>query len=117
MLQTCVQPHAPESNELITGNSRRKQQYNIIVIPCRTGASANLPLVDTEPVDGGVPGVALDVLDSILEITKSLGEVHLEQVTQQVLQVCCEVGWEGPVNNGGKVTYMYPEMTHLQGLP
>lgn len=47
----------------------------------------DLPLIDGDPVCGGEPLVALDVIDAILEIAETFGQVHLEQVPQQVLQV------------------------------
>jgi hypothetical protein len=38
--------------------------------------------------------VVLDVIDPVLEVPKALGEIHLQKVPQQVLQVRAEVGWE-----------------------
>lgn len=35
--------------------------------------------------------MGLDVIDTVLEVAKALGEVHLQQTTQQVLQVRAEV--------------------------
>ena len=35
--------------------------------------------------------MVLDVVDSVLEVAVPLGEVHLEQVLQQVLEVRAEV--------------------------
>ena len=53
--------------------------------------STDLPLVDGDPVGGGEPLVALDVVDAVLEVAESLGQVYLQQVTQHVLQVGAEV--------------------------
>lgn len=36
--------------------------------------------------------MALDIIDSIPEVAKALGQVHLQQISQQVLQVRAEVG-------------------------
>lgn len=36
--------------------------------------------------------MALDVVDSVAQVSEALGQVHLEQVPQQVLQVRAEVG-------------------------
>ena len=35
--------------------------------------------------------MSLDVSDTVFEVAKSLGQVDLQQVTQQVLQVSCEL--------------------------
>ena len=56
--------------------------------------SPHLLLVDGDPVGGGEPLVSLDVGDAVLEVAVPLGQVHLEQVAQQVLQVAAEVGRE-----------------------
>uniref|UniRef100_A0A6B0UTZ9 Putative secreted protein n=1 Tax=Ixodes ricinus TaxID=34613 RepID=A0A6B0UTZ9_IXORI len=53
--------------------------------------SLHLLLVDGDPVGGGEPLVVLDVVDPVLEVAKALGQVHLKQVPQQVLQVRREV--------------------------
>lgn len=44
-----------------------------------------LSLVDGNPVSGGKPLVALDIIDSIPEVAKALGQIHLKQVSQQIL--------------------------------
>lgn len=51
------------------------------------GPSSHLPLVDGNPISGGKPLVALDIIDSIPEVAKALGQVHLQQISQQILQV------------------------------
>lgn len=61
---------------------------------------ANLLLIDINPVGGSKPLVAFDVAHSVLQVPKPLGEVHLEKVTQEVLQISRKVGgkanlWEG----------------------
>lgn len=56
------------------------------------GWPSHLPLVDGDPISGGKPLVALDIVDSIPEVAKALGQVHLQQISQQILQVWAEVG-------------------------
>lgn len=63
--------------------------------------AAHLPLVDGDPVSCGKPLVVLDIVDPILEIPEAFGEVHLQQVPQQILQVGAEVGWEPYLERGG----------------
>lgn len=53
-----------------------------------------LSLVDGNPVSGGKPFVALDIIDSIPEVAKALCQIHLKQISQQILQVWAKVGWE-----------------------
>ena len=38
---------------------------------------------------------------AVLEVAVALGEVHLQQVAQEVLQVCREVGGEADLWRGG----------------
>ncbi len=45
----------------------------------------HLFLVCGNPISRGKPFVNLDVLYTVLEVSIAFGEVHLEQVTQQVL--------------------------------
>lgn len=52
---------------------------------------SHLPLVDGDPVRGGKPLVTLDVVDAVLQVPEALGQVHLQQVPQEVLQVGAEV--------------------------
>lgn len=61
---------------------------------------AHLPLVDGNPVSCGKPLVVLDIVNPILEVPKAFGEVHLQQVPQQILQVRAEVGWEPHLERG-----------------
>ena len=51
-------------------------------------------LVDGDPVRSCKPLVALDVRHSILQVPKPLGQVHLKEIAQQVLQVGREVRGE-----------------------
>lgn len=63
----------------------------------RRRASARLTglsLVDGDPVRRGEPLVALDVVDSVLQVAVALCQIHLQQVSQQILQVGAEVGGE-----------------------
>lgn len=62
--------------------------------------AAHLPLVDGDPVSCGKPLVVLDIIDSVLEVPEAFGEVHLQQVPQQILQVGAEVGWEPHLERG-----------------
>lgn len=59
-----------------------------------------LSLVDGDPVCRGEPFVALDVVDSVLQVAVAFGQVHLQQVPQQVLQVGAEVGRESNLERG-----------------
>lgn len=47
-------------------------------------ATTCLPLVDGYPVRCGEPLVALYVVDAVLQVAIALGQVHLQQVPQQV---------------------------------
>lgn len=58
------------------------------------GPAPHLSLVDGNPISSGKPLVALDIIDAIPEVTKALGQVHLQQISQQVLQVWAEMGWK-----------------------
>lgn len=53
-----------------------------------------LSLVDCDPVCCGKPFVALDVIDSVLQVAVTFCQIHLQQVSQQILQVGAEVGGE-----------------------
>ena len=57
-----------------------------------------LLLVDGNPVSGCKPLMILNVIDTILQVAIALGQVYLQQVAQQVLQVWAEVGWEADLN-------------------
>lgn len=50
-----------------------------------------LLLVDGDPVSGRKPLVILDVVDAILQVSKSLGQIYLQKVPQQILQFRCKV--------------------------
>ena len=58
----------------------------------------------------------LDVLHSVLEIPKPLGQVHLQQVAQQVLEVSSEVGWEPDLweRGGGGRTFQHTCILHIR---
>ena len=53
-----------------------------------------LLLVDGDPFGGREPLVALDVVDAVLKVAVALGQVDLEKIAQEVLQVRAEVGRE-----------------------
>lgn len=64
--------------------------------------SPYLFLVDCYPVCAHEPLVVLDVVDGVLEVAVPLGQVHLQQVAQQVLQVRAEVGGEADLEREGE---------------
>ncbi len=49
------------------------------------------PLVNGYPVSSGEPLVSFDVVHSVFKVAEAFGEIHLQQVSQQVLQVGAEV--------------------------
>lgn len=49
------------------------------------------PLVNGYPVSIGEPLVSFDVVHSVFKVAEAFGEIHLQQVSQQVLQVGAEV--------------------------
>lgn len=53
-----------------------------------------LALVNGDPIDGGEPFVVLDVRNSIFQVAKAFGQINLEQVLQQVLQLIGEMRWK-----------------------
>ena len=53
-----------------------------------------LSLVDCDPVCCRKPFVSLDVVDSVLQVAVTFRQIHLQQVSQQILQVRAEVGGE-----------------------
>lgn len=44
--------------------------------------------------------MVLDVIDSVLKVPKAFGEVHLQEVPKQILQVGAEVGREPHLETG-----------------
>lgn len=64
------------------------------VLLVQHAAMSYLSLVDGDPVSGGKPLVSFDIIDSIPEVAKALGQIHLKQISQQILQVWAEVRWE-----------------------
>lgn len=57
-------------------------------------ASTNPLLEHGNPVGGLEPAMALDVVDVIPQVAVPLGQVNLQQVPQQILQVRAKVRWE-----------------------
>lgn len=53
-----------------------------------------LSLIDGDPVRCGEPLVALDVVNSVLQVAVAFCEINLQQVSQQILQVGAEVRGE-----------------------
>lgn len=43
-----------------------------------------LPFVDGDPICCSEPLVALDVIDTVLQVAIAFGQVHLQQIPQQV---------------------------------
>lgn len=64
--------------------------YNKIV----HSASTNPLLEHGNPISGLEPTVALDVVDVVPQVAVPLGQVNLQQVPQQILQVRAKVRWE-----------------------
>lgn len=50
-----------------------------------------LSLIDGYPISCGKPFVVFDIIDTIPEVAKPLGQVHLKQIPQQILQIRAEV--------------------------
>lgn len=50
-----------------------------------------LSLIDCDPVCCGKPFVTFDVVDAILQIAVTFGQIHLQKVSQQIFQVRAEV--------------------------
>lgn len=57
-------------------------------------ASTNPLLEHGNPISGLEPTMALDVVDVVPQIAVPLGQINLQQIPQQVLQVRAEVRWE-----------------------
>ena len=51
--------------------------------------------------------MALDVVDAVLQVPVPLGQVHLQQVAQQVLKIAAEVGGKANLEKGEKRTSHY----------
>jgi hypothetical protein len=64
--------------------------YNKII----HSASTNPLLEHGNPISGLEPTVALDVVDVVPQVAVPLGQVNLQQVPQQILQVRAKVRWE-----------------------
>ncbi|TNN70345.1 hypothetical protein EYF80_019371 [Liparis tanakae] len=69
-------------------------------------------LPDGDPIGGGKPLVALDIVDSVPEVAEALGQVHLQQISQQILQVRAEVGGKANLQTS-KGHGQKPEMTAI----
>ena len=68
-------------------------------------SASYLLLVDGDPVRGREPLVALDVVDPVLEVSVPLGQVDLEEVPEEVLQVAREVRGEADLDKKNPQTY------------
>lgn len=53
-----------------------------------------LLLVYGYPVSSGEPFVSFNIIDAVPEVSVPLSQVHLQQVSQQVLEICAEVARE-----------------------
>jgi len=51
-------------------------------------------LVDSDPVCAGKPLVSLNVIDTIFEVSVPFGQINLQKIAQEILQVRTEVWWE-----------------------
>lgn len=51
-----------------------------------------LSLIDCDPVCCSKPFMTLDVVDAVLQVPVTFGQIDLQQVSQQVLQIRAEVG-------------------------
>ena len=73
-----------------------------------------LSLVDCDPVCCGEPFVALDVVDAVLQVAVTFGQIHLQQVSQQVLQVGAEVGRESYLERRRNVVLELGSIFHIR---
>lgn len=53
-----------------------------------------LLLIDSDPVSGGEPPVVLYVIDSVLQVSEPLRQVHLQQISEQILEVTAKLAGE-----------------------
>lgn len=58
---------------------------------CYNVMLADLLFIDCDPVDIGQPVMTFDVVDTIFQDAVSLGEINLQQVFHQVLQVAVDM--------------------------
>ena len=76
----------------VKGNPRADQSsLHYQQLRSLTTINSYLLLVYRDPVCAGEPLVPLDVVDAVLEVAVALGQVNLEQVAEEVLQVGAEV--------------------------
>lgn len=58
-----------------------------------------LSFINCDPVRCCEPFVTLDVADAVLQVAVTFGQIYLQQVSQQVLQIGAEVGGESYLRN------------------
>lgn len=71
-------------NYLVLTGVTTGEHYKMCLVSC-------LSFVDCNPVCCGKPFMALDVIDPVLQVAETFGEIHLQQVSQQILQVGAKV--------------------------
>lgn len=74
--------------------------------------NTNLSLVYGNPVCCGEPLVIFYVIHAILQVAKSLCQVYLEQVSQQILQVGAKVRGESYLQERKKTGTHQAQSTH-----
>lgn len=89
--------------------------YIYVHIPIAWKLASYLPLVDGNPVGGGKPLVALDIIDSIPEVAKALGQVHLQQISQQIFQVWAEVGRKANLQTTESIRVLFGVCSQARG--
>ncbi len=74
---------------------------------------AHLLLVYSDPVNGPEPFVVLNVVDTVFQISKPLRNVELEQIAQQVFDVCAEMWRESNLQSHGKFQVENPAQHNM----
>ncbi len=70
--------------------------FQVLCPDCVTEDWASyLSLIDGYPIRGGKPFVVFDIIDTIPQVSVALGQVHLQQIPQQIFQIRTEV-WGEP---------------------
>lgn len=77
---------------------KRKREQHTDYFPWEKN-NTNLSLIDGNPVCCGEPLVILYVIDTILQVPKSLCQVNLKQVPQQILEVGAKVRGKSNLQN------------------
>ncbi len=64
-----------------------------------------LSLIDGYPIRCGKPFVVFDITDTIPQVAEALGQVHLQQIPQQIFQIGTEVRGESYLQNMFKMSF------------